>query len=87
VSPLVKRVTKAEGSDPELVDGPTDVTLGSGSLSGTAITFSVTVRGARLVRRYVIVNPPDGEPSLVLLEAPEAQWAEAVDTLMTTLNE
>ena len=87
VSPLTKRITAAEGSDPELVDGPTDVTLGSGSLTGTVITFSVTVRGERLVQRYVIVNPPDGEPSLILLEAPEAQWAGAVDTLMTTLTE
>ncbi|MEX0665495.1 MAG: hypothetical protein WD598_12110 [Acidimicrobiia bacterium] len=88
LKPLVKRFKNAGGSDPELVDGPTDVTLGSReSLTGTVITLSVTVQGERLVRRYVIVNPPGETPALVVLEAPEAQWTEAVDALMTALNE
>lgn len=87
VKPLVKRFKNAGGSDPDIVDGPTDVTIGSDeALEGTVMTLSVTVSGERLVRRYVIVNAPGETPALVVLEAPEAQWADAVDTLMTALD-
>jgi hypothetical protein len=83
VNALVKRITTAERSDPELVDGPTDLASSSADLAGIVITFSETAKGVRLVRRYVIVTAPNRAPSLVVLEAPEAQWSGALDTLVT----
>jgi len=83
VRALVKRIAVAGRSGPKLVDGPTNLASSSPGLAGIVITFSETARRVRLVRRYVIVTAPSATPSLVVLEAPEAKWAGAVDTLMT----
>jgi hypothetical protein len=86
VNPVVKRITASQKSQPEIVDGPTATTVGASSAPATVITFSVTVSGTYLVQRYVLLEPPKRNATLIVLEAPEAQWAGAEHTLMFTFN-
>jgi hypothetical protein len=84
---IVKGITAAAAEfDSELIDAPTTATFGAADVPGTVITFSVTVRGTRLVQRYVLVTPTGGEATLVVLEAPEAQWEVAEGTLLSAID-
>jgi hypothetical protein len=79
---LMKKITAAETSAPELFDDPTTSTFGAADVPGSVITFSITVDGTPIVQRYVFLAPPGGTSTLVLLEAPEARWADVEQSLM-----
>jgi len=83
---LVKKITSAVESDPELVDGPSASTFGASDVPGTVITFSIDAGGGRIVQRYVLLSPPGGTPTLIVLEAPEDQFAGAEQSLMFAFN-
>ena len=83
---FVKRINATEASSPELVDGPADVTVGADDLKSTEITLSLSIKGTRIVRRTVVVHVFGSTPTVIVLEAPEAQWDGVVDTLMGTIT-